>query len=69
MNAPTNNFNYLWNDLPKDERARLMPHMIESQILHLWQCKSIAIRSHKTHIAELNEQIKNLEKLLPSNKD
>jgi len=24
---------HLWNDLPEDERAKLMPHMIEMQIL------------------------------------
>ena len=65
MKAPTNDFNHLWNDLPDSERKRLMPHMIESQILHIWQCKSRAISAHKSHMHELNEQISNLQKLLP----
>jgi hypothetical protein len=65
MKAPTNNFSYLWNELPRSERERLMPMMIESQILHIWQCKSKAIRAHKAHMDGLNEQISNLEKLLP----
>ena len=58
---PTNNFSYLWNDLPIDERKRLMPVMIESQKLHIWQCKQKAISAHKKHIKELDSWIKNLD--------
>ena len=65
MGNPTNNFNHLWNDLPIDERKRLMPNMIETQILHVWQCKRMAILAHKRHMKELNDWIKNLERDLP----
>ena len=54
----------LWNDLPEAERKRLMPHMMESQILHIEQCKRKAVNHHKQHIKELNEQIKNIERSL-----
>ena len=54
----------LWNDLPDAERKRLMPHMLETQILHIEQCKMKAINSHKRHMKELNEQIKNIESSL-----
>ena len=60
----SNNFNHLWNDLPDEERKRLMPHMIESQIHHIEQCKEIAVRSHKKHMSELNEWASNLRKLI-----
>ena len=65
MSNPTNKFNHLWNDLPIEERKRLMPNMIETQILHVWQCKRIAILAHKKHMAQLNDWIKNLESDLP----
>ena len=58
---PTNNFEHLWNDLPFEERKRLMPAMIESQKLHIWQCKQKAISAHKKHIKELDSWIKNLD--------
>ena len=65
MSNPTNDFSHLWNDLPIEERKRLMPNMIETQILHVWQCKRIAILAHKKHMAQLNDWIKNLESDLP----
>ena len=58
----SNNFSHLWNDLPAEERKRLMPHMIESQILHIEQCKQKALRAHKSHMKELNDCINNLRK-------
>lgn len=57
---PTSHFDHLWNDLPKEERKRLMPHMVEDQYLHIWQVKQKAIRAHKAHMAELNAWMKNL---------
>ena len=59
----SNNFDHLWNDLTDDERKRLMPHMIESQIRHIEQCKAIAVRAHKKHMSELNNWAINLRKL------
>jgi len=54
-------YNHLWNDLPEAERERLMPHMLESQILHIEQCKQKAVNAHRKHMKELNDQIKNIE--------
>ena len=62
MTIQKSKFDHLWNDLPDDERHRLMPHMIESQILHIEQCKIIAVRAHKKHMSELNDWISNLRK-------
>lgn len=56
--------NQLWNDLPSEERKRLMPFMITSQILHINQCKDKAIWAHKKYIKELDDWISNLEKEL-----
>jgi len=61
MTKPTNDYDHLWNDLPDEERARLMPHMIEAQKLHVWQCKQKAINAHNRHMAELNDLLKNLD--------
>ena len=61
MSKPTNDYDHLWNDLPEDERKRLLPHAIESQKLHIWQCKQTAIRAHKRHMKELDEWMKNLD--------
>lgn len=57
-------YSHLWNDLPKEERHRLMPHMIESQILHIEQTKLKAIRHHKRFLDDCNDQIKNLNRSL-----
>jgi hypothetical protein len=58
---PTNNFSHLWNDLPYDERERLMPHMVERQKLHVWQCKQKAIAAHKRHMKELDDWLSSLD--------
>ena len=58
---PTNYFSHLWNDLPLEERERLMPHMVECQKLHIWQCKQKAIASHRKHMRELDDWLKNLD--------
>lgn len=50
---------HLWNDLPIEERRRLMPCMIERQILHYEQCKNKAIRSHRKLMADYNSHINN----------
>ena len=54
MNKPTNDFDCLWNDLPIEERLRLMPYMMELQKLHIWQCKQKAIEAHNKHMKELD---------------
>jgi hypothetical protein len=61
MTKPTRDFNHLWNDLPDDERKRLMPYMVESQKLHIWQVKQSAIAAHKKHMRELDEWLKGLD--------
>ncbi len=65
MKQPPSDHTHLWNDLPREDRHRLMPHMIESQILHLWQTRSMIERGHRGTIAELNAQIENLWAALP----
>jgi len=60
MTIEKSKFDHLWNDLPDDETERLMPHMIESQIRHIEQCKAIAVRAHKKHMIERNGWIGNL---------
>ena len=62
MKEPTSDFTHLWNDLPKEERQRLMPHQIETQILHIWQVKQAAIRAHKRYMKELDDWIANGER-------
>ena len=64
MEGPTHNFDHLWNNLPFEERKRLMPHMIESQKLHIYQCKIKAIRVHKRHMKELDDWLSNLDREL-----
>lgn len=64
MTKPTSDFTHLWNDLSFDERKRLMPHMIESQKLHVWQCKQKAIKAHTRHMKELNDLLRNLDRKL-----
>jgi hypothetical protein len=61
MTRPTHNFDNLWNDLPFEERARLMPHMVESQKLHIWQCKQEAINAHNAHMKTLNDWLKSID--------
>ena len=61
MTVPTREHTHLWNDLPDSERSRLMPHMIESQWLHIWQVKQKAIQAHKRYMKELDDWMKNLE--------
>ena len=68
MSEPTNDYSYLWNDMPKDERIRLMPHHIETKKLHIWQCKQKAIKAHKAHMRELDDWMKNLDMELRSKK-
>lgn len=57
----SSDFSYLWNDLPHEVRAKLMPHMLESQKLHIISCKKKAIDSHKCLIAKYNAHLKNLD--------
>lgn len=50
--------------MPYGERKRLMPHMVESQRLHILQCKEKAIQAHKRHMRDLDEWMKNLDREL-----
>ena len=54
-------YSHLWNDLPFEERARLMPHMLESQILHIKQAKIKAVRAHRSLMREFNERMNGLQ--------
>ncbi len=57
MALPTGNHTHLWNDLPKNERERLMPYMIEHQMLIIWQEKQRAISAHRSHMQSINEKL------------
>ena len=52
---------HLWNDLPFDERHRLMPYMVETQIMHLEQTRAKVVRGHKRTLSEIDDQINNLK--------
>jgi hypothetical protein len=67
--TPSRKHTALWNGLPFAERKRLMPHQIESHILHLWQAKQIAIKAHKQHMRELDRWIANCEASLKEAED
>lgn len=54
----------LWNDLPLDERKRLVPYMIQTQILHIEQCKIKAVRAHRKLMKDFNDQINNCKNSL-----
>jgi len=64
MKRPPNEHDSLWNDLTIDERKRLMPHQMESQILHIWQCKQKAIQAHKAHMRQLDDWMANIKREL-----
>lgn len=66
MSQVTNIFTHRFNDLPFEERKRLIPYMIENQKLHIIQCKNKAIEAHKRHMAELDSWMKNLDSELKS---
>lgn len=68
MSKPTRDFAFLWNDLPYDERMRLMPAMAETQKLHIWQCKQKAIKAHKKHISDLDDWMNQIDIELSSYK-
>mgnify|MGYP000443856071 CR=1 FL=1 len=54
----------LWNDLPFDERKRLSPYMMEMQILHLTQARSMIVNNHHRQLAELDAWIGNIQRAL-----
>jgi len=62
-------FTHLFNDLPKEERARLMPHMMESQLLHIEQVKLVLVRSHRKALKEINDWQNNIRKDLVKYKE
>lgn len=61
MREVPNEHSHLWNDLPDAERKRLVPFLIESQVLHLEQTRSMIVRGHERTLAELDAQIVNLK--------
>lgn len=62
--SKTTNHSHLWNDLPFEERKRLMPYQIQNHILHLEQAREFAVRSHKRHMKELEDWIANCRESL-----
>lgn len=68
MKVPPNDFNHLWNDLPKEVRTGLAPYMIEKQILHLWQAKQVMLKAHEREIKEIDDWIANCERSLAAHR-
>jgi hypothetical protein len=64
MSNPTSDFTHLWNDLPFEERKRLTPYMVETQKLHIWQCKQRAILAHKEHMRGFDDWIACIDRAL-----
>lgn len=52
---------HLWNNLPDDERKRLMPYELESQITHIKQVRQKVVDGHKRTLREIDDWIKSLE--------
>jgi len=59
-----NDFSHLWNDLPFEERTRLMPFLVEAQLRYIEQGKGIAIRAHKKYLSDVNILQKSLKQEL-----
>lgn len=55
------NHSQLWNNLPFEERTRLMPLMIQNQIRHMEQARALAVRAHRKHMREIDDWIANLK--------
>ena len=54
-------YSHLWNDLPFEERKRLMPYMIARQLLHVEQARLVIVRNHQRTLDEMDDHIKNLK--------
>ena len=61
---PTNNFSHLFNDLPDNERKRLIPFLLEDERRTIWRCKNKAIASHKRLMKEFDETTRYMKKEL-----
>ena len=53
---------HLWNDLPAEERHRLMPYQRQTHALHLRQVRSVLVANHKRTLAEIDAWIANIER-------
>jgi len=53
---------HLWNNMPIEERERLMPYEMANHALHLKQVRAVLVRGHKKTLAELDDWIKNIER-------
>jgi len=64
MRPVTKDFTHLWNDLPIEERKRLIPYSIENHILHLEQTREMVVNGHEFTLRQLDNQISNLKERL-----
>lgn len=55
---------HLWNGMPFEERKRLMPFMIETQILHLRQVRGMIVEAHHAELRKIDAWIANCEESL-----
>ena len=52
---------HLWNNLPAEERKRLHPYQIETQILCLEQARAALVRGHNETLSSLDNWITELK--------
>lgn len=58
----TNEHTHLWNDLPDEERSRLLPYLLQSEINIMKQIRAKAVKHHEAQLAEIDARIKAYEK-------
>ena len=60
MKLPPIDHTNLWNDMPMEERLRLLPYVRELQLHVIMNCKQQAIRAHEAHIRGLDDWMDNI---------
>ena len=54
-------YEHLWNDLPDEERKRLMPYEIENEIVKIKQTREMVVQGHKATLRRIDGWITNLQ--------
>ncbi len=54
-------YSHRFNDLSYDERQKLIPYLIESQILHVKNCKFKALVAHRKLMDDYDKHINSMK--------
>ncbi len=54
-------YEHLWNDLPDEERKRLMPYEIENEIVKIQQTREMVVQGHKATLRRIDAWITSLQ--------